>query len=203
MATSLETFRKVCGLLGSDSMGERAAAALKATAILREWGKTWADVTVALQTAAPRPEIRPSGPNPWSQPEPGQPFTYRDGRPQEDPAEAYRKAEAFKEEILRKRAARMQAEMEARFAAQHKAEAERANSFRQMPQPRLDMEELELRIQVGFYLSAAKRGDVRIGSFAIKMLEEALAETHWIPVLREAVFDTLTKLWIKSARAAA
>lgn len=36
--------RKVCGMLGSEHAGERAAAALKATAILKAAGKTWADV---------------------------------------------------------------------------------------------------------------------------------------------------------------
>lgn len=38
--------RKICGLLGSDHDGERAAAAAKATALLREAGKTWADIGV-------------------------------------------------------------------------------------------------------------------------------------------------------------
>ena len=41
---TLTLFRKVAGMLGSDHAGERAAAALKATAILKAAGKTWADV---------------------------------------------------------------------------------------------------------------------------------------------------------------
>jgi hypothetical protein len=36
-----DRFVKVCGMLGSDHVGERAAAALKATAILREQELTW------------------------------------------------------------------------------------------------------------------------------------------------------------------
>lgn len=40
----LERFRRLCGMLGSEHVGERAAAALKATAFLREHGLTWADV---------------------------------------------------------------------------------------------------------------------------------------------------------------
>lgn len=43
-ALTMARFRKVCGLLGSNHEGERAAAALKATAILKAAGKTWADV---------------------------------------------------------------------------------------------------------------------------------------------------------------
>jgi hypothetical protein len=43
---TLSRFRKVCGLLGSSHAGERAAAALKATEVLKAAGKTWADVGV-------------------------------------------------------------------------------------------------------------------------------------------------------------
>ena len=48
---------KVCGLLGSDHGGERAAAAAAATRILRDHGTTWADLVRAgagaLGTTAP------------------------------------------------------------------------------------------------------------------------------------------------------
>ncbi len=43
-AFDLSRFRKICGLLASNQEGERAAAALKATAILKAGGKTWADI---------------------------------------------------------------------------------------------------------------------------------------------------------------
>lgn len=43
---ALIRFRKVLGLLGSAHDGERAAAALKATAMLRDAGKSWGDVGV-------------------------------------------------------------------------------------------------------------------------------------------------------------
>lgn len=42
----LDRFRKVCALMASDHVGERAAAALKATAILKAEGKTWETVSV-------------------------------------------------------------------------------------------------------------------------------------------------------------
>jgi len=42
----VDRFRKVCGLLGSNQVGERAAAALKATEILKAEGKSWGDVAV-------------------------------------------------------------------------------------------------------------------------------------------------------------
>jgi hypothetical protein len=42
----LKRFHKLCGLLGSEHDGERAAAALKATSWLKEHGLSWADVMV-------------------------------------------------------------------------------------------------------------------------------------------------------------
>lgn len=39
-------FRKLCGMLGSSHDGERAAAALKATELLRQIGAGWGDVSV-------------------------------------------------------------------------------------------------------------------------------------------------------------
>ena len=41
---ALDRLRKVCGLLGSEHDGERAAAALRATAMLRDAGRSWADI---------------------------------------------------------------------------------------------------------------------------------------------------------------
>lgn len=45
MTLDLDRFRKVLGLLGSDHDGERSAAALRATAMLKEAGMGWADVS--------------------------------------------------------------------------------------------------------------------------------------------------------------
>lgn len=41
----LDRFRKILGMLGSEHGGERSAAALKATAMLKEAGLTWENVT--------------------------------------------------------------------------------------------------------------------------------------------------------------
>ncbi len=46
MTLDLARFRKIAGLLASEHDGERAAAALKATAMLRAAGRSWADVGV-------------------------------------------------------------------------------------------------------------------------------------------------------------
>jgi hypothetical protein len=51
-AFDLDRFRKVVGLLASDHDGERAAAALKATAMLRAAGRSWADIGVGTTTDA-------------------------------------------------------------------------------------------------------------------------------------------------------
>lgn len=42
----LKKFRKVLGMLASDQVGERAAAAAKATEMLKVAGWTWADVSL-------------------------------------------------------------------------------------------------------------------------------------------------------------
>lgn len=47
----LERFHKLCGLLGSDQIGERAAAALKCTELLKVHGLTWSDVTLPVSGA--------------------------------------------------------------------------------------------------------------------------------------------------------
>lgn len=46
-ALTLARFRKVCGMLASNHEGERAAAAVMATRLLKNSGKTWADVGFA------------------------------------------------------------------------------------------------------------------------------------------------------------
>ena len=42
----VDLFRKVLGLLGSDQAGERSAAAMKATQLLKESDASWADVSI-------------------------------------------------------------------------------------------------------------------------------------------------------------
>jgi hypothetical protein len=49
---------KICGLLGSAHDGERASAALKADALVRAAGLTWADVINVPPPAADAPRIR-------------------------------------------------------------------------------------------------------------------------------------------------
>lgn len=44
MTAAIDRLRKICGMLGSTHAGERAAAALKATEILRAAGLSWAQV---------------------------------------------------------------------------------------------------------------------------------------------------------------
>lgn len=45
----LERFRKLAGLLGSEHAGERAAAALKCTALLKAAGLTWSSVSLPVE----------------------------------------------------------------------------------------------------------------------------------------------------------
>ena len=44
----LERFRRLCGLLGSEHVGERAAAALKCCEFLGQHGLSWSDVLLPL-----------------------------------------------------------------------------------------------------------------------------------------------------------
>ena len=55
-ATSLARFRKLCGMLGSEHDGERAAAALKATELLKQSGTSWGEVGIGkVPVASPGP----------------------------------------------------------------------------------------------------------------------------------------------------
>lgn len=54
--SDLDRFRKLCGLLGSDQVGERAAAALKATDFLEQHGLGWADVALPV-VSEPMPVV--------------------------------------------------------------------------------------------------------------------------------------------------
>lgn len=49
---AMARLRKVCGLLASDQPGERSAAALKATAMLKAAGMTWEDVDLGAAPLA-------------------------------------------------------------------------------------------------------------------------------------------------------
>jgi hypothetical protein len=51
----VDRLAKVAGLLGSDHAGERSAAALRATEILRACGLTWRDVIERALAPAPAP----------------------------------------------------------------------------------------------------------------------------------------------------
>lgn len=48
-SADLERFRRILGMLGSDQVGERSAAALKCSQILRDHGLTWSDVTLPVK----------------------------------------------------------------------------------------------------------------------------------------------------------
>jgi hypothetical protein len=53
---SADRLTKLCGLLGSDHLGERAAAAAKADALVRSAGLTWRDVITPSPPIAPQLE---------------------------------------------------------------------------------------------------------------------------------------------------
>lgn len=50
--TSLDRLRKICGLLGSTHAGERSAAALKATEMLRSLGLSWDQAFVSMPSTS-------------------------------------------------------------------------------------------------------------------------------------------------------
>lgn len=45
----LERFRRLAGMLGSEHVGERAAAALKCTELLKAAGLTWSSVSLPVE----------------------------------------------------------------------------------------------------------------------------------------------------------
>jgi hypothetical protein len=60
-APELKRLIKILGLLGSTHAGERAAASLKATELLRSINLTWADVINPKPHKPPLPYTAPSG----------------------------------------------------------------------------------------------------------------------------------------------
>lgn len=56
---------KLLGMLGSDHVGERAAAGLKATELLRAHGTTWTDLIEQLNAPAQRQPKRHTQKSPW------------------------------------------------------------------------------------------------------------------------------------------
>jgi hypothetical protein len=54
LSDEIDRFARICGMLGSDSSGERAAAAMKATEFLRAKKLTWDDFIRRCPAAAPR-----------------------------------------------------------------------------------------------------------------------------------------------------
>jgi hypothetical protein len=59
----LDKFARICGMLGSNHDGERAAAALKATEFLRARNLTWEDFVRQRPAEQPRSQRRPH----WSE----------------------------------------------------------------------------------------------------------------------------------------
>jgi hypothetical protein len=81
---TLDRLAKVCGLLGSDQMGERAAAALRADTIRQQAGLSWAELFAGAGRPAPRqvpPPPPPPPPAPPRRPAPPPVFDPVDAEP--------------------------------------------------------------------------------------------------------------------------
>ncbi len=88
MELDVEKFTKVCGLLSSNHDGERAAAALKATAMINEAGLTWEHVA---RKGAARPQPAPT-------PAPARPEPPQEAAPSPAPQTVRKTAAQAKEE---------------------------------------------------------------------------------------------------------
>ena len=64
-ADAIIRLAKLLGMLGSDHVGERAAAGLKATELLRAHGRTWADLIQQFNDPAPRHPKPHTTPSSW------------------------------------------------------------------------------------------------------------------------------------------
>jgi hypothetical protein len=169
-------FRKILGLLGSAHDGERSAAALKATAMLREGGKTWADVEVGA-TAAGRGEAIAAQAN----------------------ADLWRRLlddERTRTTDLSNQLLAAQREI-ARLMGKSMA-----GPVPKKPAPRtVDVEEDALRRNVREVLDEHEAGDLEISAKSLEFLESLGSRRTWTEAQRSAVERTLK--WVNAGRRAA
>ena len=174
-------FRKIVGLLGSDQAGERSAAALKATAMLREAGKTWADVGLGDAAATTSRGTAAAG---WAQ------------------ADLWRKLlddERTRTTNLSNQLQAAQKEI-ARLMGGKEPSAGMANPKKPKPR-RIDVEEDALRRNVGEVLDECLEGDLELSARTIEFLASVRDQTTWTEAQRDAVEQTLK--WVNAGRRAA
>ena len=173
-------FRKILGLLGSAHDGERAAAALKATAMLREGGKTWADVGLGAaqvgSTSRAEYLAAQAQADLWHR-------LLRDERTRT--TNLSNQLRAAQQEI-----ARLMGKPAAGMAAPKKPKART-----------VDVEEDALRRNVGEVLDECLEGDLELSARTIEFLASVRDQTTWTEAQRDAVERTLK--WVNAGRRAA
>lgn len=169
-------FRKILGLLGSAHDGERSAAAAKATAMLREGGKTWADV--GLGSAPASTTGRGDAAAGWAQ------------------ADLWRRLcedERTRTTNLSNQLRAAQQEI-ARLMGKPPATAGMAKPKRRT----VDVEEDALRRNVAEVLDECLEGDLDLSTRTIEFLASVRDEPTWTGAQTDAVRRTLK--WVNAGR---
>lgn len=166
---ALARFRKICGLLGSAHDGERAAAALKATELLRQHGLGWADVGVLAGGAAFGEEVRRTA----------------------NRAEAWQRDRDDMAEVLRRYSEAMrQGTGDPRRKYKYEPEQHDVEAY-----PTDETSEPCLRAMVEHYLGLVDAGELEMASFASQFLRDLETRHRWTNSQREAVRRTLQRAW--------
>lgn len=169
-------FRKIIGLLGSDQVGERSAAALKATAMLRKGGKTWADVGLGA-TVVGRAEAVAA-------------------QAQADLWHRLLRDERDRTTQLSNQLLAAQREIARLMGKPMTAPAPKK------PQPRrVDTDEDPIRRNVREVLDEHEAGDLEISAKSLEFLESLAGRRTWTEAQRSAVERTLK--WVNAGRRAA
>lgn len=195
-APTLDRFRKILGLLGSDHDGERAVAALKATAMLKASGATWGDVAIGRQSSATQSNDQVQIQY-WMRESTRRQMLLEDERK--------RSRRLFQEiDELKRRLDRMERNRQPEL---HEAPVPKKTK-KQRRQEKLDrkeaeqadkqknfIEEKELRSHVDAALEAYDRGQINLSDRTEEFLRSVAAQKVWTDRQREAVERTMQWVW--------
>lgn len=178
---SLDKLRKIAGMLGSEHAGERAAAALKGTALLKAAGMTWGQIDLVKSTS---PHMIDQGAlaGYWE-------MMYRGERDRS--TRLATDIQKLKREVDRLKSMWPQGEPPKRRPNKPKVvrEAEQESL--------LDYDKM-LREQIAMVLEAGKSGDLLLSETVLRLFRVVMHKTAWTDDDRHAIEKTLRWVYAKA-----
>lgn len=178
---SLDKLRKIAGMLGSEHAGERAAAALKATAMLKAAGVSWGQIDLARGTS-------------YATLDQGHMANYWQSMYQGERAQSERRAaeiQKLKREVDRLKSMWPQGEPPKRRPNKPKVvrEAEQDSL--------LDYDKM-LREKIAAAVEAAASGELMLGRGTLAFFRRVMLDPEWTDADRGAVEKTLRWVYAKA-----